>query len=227
LPVPEIPIFELANAAQSQWQVFAEVPPSGRRTSQRPSEPRRVRQGSLSILMQDKGRYVELNDTAWYGQQMEMEMEAPKLELTLIPAPDDAPLRSSKYQKGLRRFADSLKAEGVTYGLRVELIEAAGGGEAPAIFSGIFTLATVLTVQVSRCVIAWQKGRSGRKVRVEIRPDGRLKAEAQTTEDVERLLTKVGEYQQIMREIVGKKSEEEKLSEIPTKRPKRRPKRRS
>jgi hypothetical protein len=64
-------------------------------------------------------------------------------------------------------------------------------------------------------------------VRVEIRPDGRLKAEAQTTEDVERLLTKVGEYQQIMREIVGKKSEEEKLSEIPTKRPKRRPKRRS
>jgi hypothetical protein len=152
-----------------------------------------------------------------------MGTEAPKLELTLIPAPNDAPLRSSRYQKGLRRFADSLKAEGVPFGLGIELIEAAGGSEAPAIYSGIFTLATVLTVQISRCVIAWQKGRSGRRVRVEIRPDGRLRAEAQTTEDVERLLKKAGEYQQIMSEIIGTKSEAKQLTKTPPKRPKKRP----
>lgn len=150
-----------------------------------------------------------------------METEAPKLELTLIPAPNDAPLRSSKYQKGLRNFADSLQAEGVPFGLRIELTEAAGG-ESPALYAGIFTLATVLAGPVSRCVIAWLKARPGRKIRVEIRPDGRLKAEAQTTEDVERLLTKAGEYQQIMGEIMGKRPETKKLPKAPTRRPRKR-----
>jgi hypothetical protein len=147
-------------------------------------------------------------------------MEVPRLELTLIPAPEDAALRSKKYQKELRGFADSLKTAGVTFGLGVELIEAAGG-EAPAIYSGIFTLATVLTVQVRRCIIAWQKARSGRKVRVEIRSDGRLRAEAQTIEEVERLLTKAGEYQQIMSEITGRKAEAKKLPKAPASRKKR------
>jgi hypothetical protein len=142
-------------------------------------------------------------------------MDALKIELTLVPAQGDAPLRSSKYQRELRNFADALKAEGISFGFGLELIEAAGG-DAPAIYSGIFTLATVLTVQVSRCIIAWQKGRAGRRVRIEVRPDGRFRAEAQTTEEIERLLTKAGEYQQIMKEITGRKPEAKKLSKAPT-----------
>ena len=46
-------------------------------------------------------------------------MDVPKLlELTFLPAPDDNPLHSPEYQKGLRSFADSLEAEG---GVSVEI----------------------------------------------------------------------------------------------------------
>lgn len=137
-------------------------------------------------------------------------MEVPRVELVFVAAPDDPPLRSLRYQKGLHRFADSLKAEGVSFGLGLELMEAAGG-EAPTIYTGIFTLAVFLSGPVSRCIVAWLKGRAGRKVRVEIRSDGRHKAEAQTAEEVEKLITKAGEYQQIMSEIIAGKPETKQL----------------
>jgi hypothetical protein len=139
-----------------------------------------------------------------------LQMEVPRVELVLVAAPDDPPFRSPQYQRGLHRFADSLKAEGVSFGLGIELIEAAGG-EAPAIYTGVFTLAVVLSGPVSRCIVAWLKGRAGRKARVEINSDGGLKAEAHSTDEVERLITKAAEYQQIMSEIIAGEQEEKQL----------------
>ena len=130
-------------------------------------------------------------------------MGVPKLlELTFLPAPDDNPLHSPEYQKGLRSLADALEAEGGV-SVEIELMDGPSGGN-QATYSGVFTMDGV-SVQVNRGIIAWLKDHSGRQVRVGVGPVGRRPtAEAQNCEDVERLLTKAGEYIDIMREISAK-----------------------
>ena len=150
-------------------------------------------------------------------------MSAPKIELTLIPAPDDPPLRSSEYQRGLRRFADALSAEGIKFGFSLDLIEAATptGEISPPVFLGTFTFAKALVTAVAGFVVAWLKGRSKRKVRLAIGSDGRVSAEAQTAEEVEKLLNKAVEYQQAMKEI-GKKRQKTKPKTAARKSPRKR-----
>ena len=96
-------------------------------------------------------------------------MATPKVEMTLVPAPDHPPVRSSKYQEGLHGFADSLTAEGIKYRFELDLTEAAAqdGHLAPVIYTGLFTLAKASWPVIAGLVAAWLNGRSKRKVRVQ------------------------------------------------------------
>ena len=120
----------------------------------------------------------------------------PELKLTLIRAADDPPLRSSEYQKGLHDFADSLGTAGFKVSVTLELIEAAGGA-GPATYLGDFMIELArspLVVVIGTAVGAWLHARYGRKVRLRM---GDIEAEAQTAEEVERLLARGLEIQQL------------------------------
>jgi len=69
----------------------------------------------------------------------------------------------------------------------------AAASESAAIYSGAVLLAAI-SPHVARCVVAWIKGRFGRKVRLEIGDNGRIKAEAQSPEEVEKLVRTAKEY---------------------------------
>lgn len=133
------------------------------------------------------------------------------LELTFIRSLDDHPSLSPEYQKGLRSFADSIEAEGI---LAIEAKSLDKEGGEPIMFSGSFLLNAV-SAQAKRGVIAWLKDRPGRQVRVGVGPEGhRPTAEADTGEEVERLLSKAEEFIVIMRKIGTNKAPSEGPQEI-------------
>lgn len=111
-----------------------------------------------------------------------------KLRVHLIPSPDDSALRSSEYQQAIRDFRDLLRAHGLKPSMRIQTMDAAAGN-APSILDGVFSLATASLPVVGTCLGFWLKGHYGRRVRIEFDKDGEVKkAEAQTVEDIEKLL---------------------------------------
>ena len=119
-------------------------------------------------------------------------MKAPELELAFIPVPDDAPFRSSEYQRELRQFENSAQLQGLAIASGVELRKVAG---AETVYLGDFTikLAVVVGPALGTIIGAWLHARYGRKVRLKI---GEIEAEAQTVEEVEKLLARAQEIQQ-------------------------------
>ena len=103
-------------------------------------------------------------------------METRQLRLFVLSAPDESPLRSPEYQKWLREFAESMKAQGLDFSSHVELREAVG---AETIYLGDFAikLAAIVGPALGAVVGAWLHGRYDRKVRVRI---GDVEVEAQT-----------------------------------------------
>src|SRR5437879_1212570 len=114
-------------------------------------------------------------------------MDAPELDLTLVPAPEDPPLKTPAYQTGLRQFEQALKSHGLQVSYTLEVQEAWTPEPIPAAYLGDFTIKLALAVvaAVSGCVGTWLHGRNGRKVRLKV---GEIEAEAQTIEDVDKLL---------------------------------------
>jgi hypothetical protein len=110
----------------------------------------------------------------------------PTSRLVLVPSPDDEPVFSAEYQKILSDFYGALKLEGVEASARMRAFDAAGAvsGLTGEFILTITALASVVT-PIATLTGAWLHARLGRKVRLKI---GDVEAEAQTVEDVKRLL---------------------------------------
>lgn len=120
-------------------------------------------------------------------------MENAPLKVKLLPASDEGPRGEPEYQKALADFAASLRSQGVEVSPRYYALDAAGGGGG---LSGEFTViagaTAALLAAVRPCLVEWIKGRYGRKAKLKI---GDVEAEAQTVEEVEKLI-KLAEKQQ-------------------------------
>lgn len=121
-------------------------------------------------------------------------MEPAALDLTLLPAPDDPSIDSQEYQKELSDFHSSLWKKGLQgYPLR------AGSGRGSEIVSsgaylGQFLVIAPTTIGplLGTVLGAWLHARYRRKVRLKI---GDIEAEAQTEEQIEKLLQRAEEFQ--------------------------------
>jgi hypothetical protein len=122
-------------------------------------------------------------------------MASPELQITPIRAADDPPLRSKVYQQELRTLEEALQSQGLKVGIKIELIEAAGGDtQDMATYLGfIIQLAhSPVAGVIGAAVGAWLHARYGRKVRLKI---GDIEAEAQNEKQVQRLLEQAEEFQ--------------------------------
>lgn len=108
----------------------------------------------------------------------------------LTSAPDDPPVSSPEYQRELGDLLHSLRASGVV----VSPQYAADGGTG---LSGRFVIRTASLGPVFETVLKeWIKSRYGRRAQLKI---GNSEVEAQTAEEVARLLKHTREYQKISR----------------------------
>jgi|ERR1039457_698277 hypothetical protein len=123
-------------------------------------------------------------------------MEPLKLEITTIRAGDDPPLRSKAFQQELRAVEKTIKAEGFTVGVTIELIEAAGGNtQDMATYLGfVIELAhSPAASAIGTALGVWLVARYGRKVRLKV---GDIEVEARTEKQVQRLLEQAEQFQQ-------------------------------
>ena len=114
-------------------------------------------------------------------------MDALEVTLTLVSAPDDTELKSPGFQKELRNFREALVTSGIETSSAIQLLEAWAPEPAPTIYLGDFTIKFVAAVGpiIGAAIGAFVQARFGRKVRLKI---GEIEAEAQTPEQVERLV---------------------------------------
>jgi hypothetical protein len=123
-------------------------------------------------------------------------MDITELDLTLIPAPNDPPIRSPDYQAELRQFEQGLHSNGLEVSSTIELREAWIPELISPPYLGDFTikLAAIFGPILGTAIGAWLQARIGRRVRLRVGPDG-FEAEARTIEEVERLLERAKEFQ--------------------------------
>jgi len=124
-------------------------------------------------------------------------MDGLEFELTLIPAQGDPPLRSPEYQAELRNFEQGLQSNGLEVSHIMEFQEAWAPEPTVPPYLGdfIIKLAAVVGPVLGTGIGAWLRGRYGRKVRVKVGAN-EIEVEAQTVEEVERLIARAQEIQQ-------------------------------
>jgi hypothetical protein len=115
-----------------------------------------------------------------------------KIAIWLVRAPDDAEEFTRDLQAELDKVLSPVvheKALGVEApALSVDAIDAVGG------YTGqlIIDLAKIVSPVLTAALVAWVKGKPGRKVRVEFHPSGKLKAvEAQTEKRIHSIIQTV------------------------------------
>ena len=120
---------------------------------------------------------------------------ADELELLLITTPDDAPWWTPEYQDEMSDL-DCLLADG---GVHHSCLVAEGGPgcmgplEAPALGELFIKLTEHAVPVIGTAVGVWLHAKYGRRVRLKV---GDIEAEAQTAEQVEKLLARALEIQQ-------------------------------
>ena len=108
------------------------------------------------------------------------------LFLALLPAEDDLPETNKAYKKETWAISRSLDALGITpVGITIGPGSYWIGQWTGPITMFTLALAPVVLPAVTKIIVTWLKARSGRKVRAQI---GDIKVEAQTEEEVEKLL---------------------------------------
>ena len=121
-----------------------------------------------------------------------MAMEPERIEVTLLPGPDDPPVRDTVYQRELRELEDSFRQHGIKAGSLVELRKSAGG---ESVHLGQFFLPLVATLGsiAGAAIGAWVQAKYGRRVRVKM---GDIEVEARTIEEVQDLLKRAQKLHQ-------------------------------
>ncbi len=122
-------------------------------------------------------------------------MEATIIHIRLMPGSEDAPLTSAKFQDDLRDFEQLVRANGLTPSVGLHSLDAADANT-PAVFNGAFGFAATALPVLGTLLGAWLNGKYGRKVHLKIGADGEIEADAQTAEDVERLLAATRVYRE-------------------------------
>lgn len=121
--------------------------------------------------------------------------EAEEFEILLVNSPDDPFLFSAEYQAGLQNVRNVFLKKSINVRasfMRMYSLNAGDGliGQ----FLIPFTQACVPTV--GAIAVAWIHGKLGRKVRIEV---GETKVEAETVEEVERLLKLAAQHHEQLR----------------------------
>jgi hypothetical protein len=122
-------------------------------------------------------------------------METLEFTLTLVRAPDDAPLKSPGYQAELLQFKETLAASGFEASPTIQLLEAWAPEPSSTTYLGDFTIKLAATIGpvIGAALGAFMHARWGRRVRLKI---GDIEAEAQTPEQVEHLFKLAEDFQQ-------------------------------
>jgi len=105
-----------------------------------------------------------------------------RLKIELRPAPEEGPRSNAEHQKALGDFAETMRSHGVEVIPRYYVHDAVGGGGG---LSGEFTVITTALTVLGTVLGAWLNSRYGRKAKLKI---GDVEAEAQTVEEVEKLI---------------------------------------
>jgi hypothetical protein len=135
-----------------------------------------------------------------YGRSMSSFIEAaPEFRLVLLPAPENESLSSAEYQKELSDLLASFKKLGIrvtSSGRAFDALHGLGGLSGEFIFNVTASLASAAIWKGLEDLLATFLHRnSSRKVRVDFRPDGRLKSiEAQSISDVTKVIEASAEY---------------------------------
>jgi hypothetical protein len=129
-------------------------------------------------------------------------MEPAELKIALLPLSDE--VASWDVQDAFGEFATELQSHDVPISAQPLVVPPGYVGGAPDLLSGEFLLRVIPTIGplVATAAGAWLHARYGRKVRIKA---GDIEAEAQTAEEVEKLLNKAFEIQK--RTDVNKKNE--------------------
>jgi len=114
-----------------------------------------------------------------------------ELKISLLPAADEPSHLAPACQQELRGFEQAFLDEGFPIAAKRALAKMAGG----PFLSGEFVLNLAATIGpvLGAAVGAWLHARYSRKVRLKV---GEIEAEAQTVEEVEKLLARALEIQQ-------------------------------
>lgn len=119
----------------------------------------------------------------------------PKLEIDLIPAPNDAEMFSREYQTVLNEFSRVAKPTSQR-AFAMDAIDAVGG----PLGEYAFKLAGILIPTVTAAVVAYISGRAGRKVKIKFAD---IEIEASSIEQVDAALKLIEERQERRERLVG------------------------
>ena len=129
---------------------------------------------------------------AFEAQESERRRQAGQVAIWLDRSPDDAETFTKDHQAELYELLGPLLRDKE---FKVEaLFMALDSADAVSGYTGqlIISLAQIASPVLTAALVAWLKGRPGRKVRVQFHPDGKLKnVEAQTPEQVVELMNAV------------------------------------
>jgi hypothetical protein len=115
-------------------------------------------------------------------------MEDVRVEINLIPSPDDPPAESPEYQDELNRFADGVQDKDRPVSSTVELIEASG---VETVLLGGFFFVLGSLKPAAPIIAAWIRSRSGRKVSMKVGGD---EFQASTPEELEKVIDLAEKY---------------------------------
>lgn len=142
---------------------------------------------ALKSLASDRSLFQREHDLR---KEERKQMTENTIILSLLPAPDDPRLSAHEYQNDLHEFYHSLQKASVGVSARMRFRDAIGA-EASLLGTFFIPLAKVAIPTLGVVLVAWLKGRSGRRVRLEC--DG-VMAEGGTLEEVETLLKHAAEF---------------------------------
>ncbi len=121
-------------------------------------------------------------------------MENSALSVALITAPDEPPFVTPEAREAILKFQRSFAAYGINVEWRQPLERrGAGAPLSPPLGELLLQAAATIGPIVGTAVGVWLQGKYGRKVRLKI---GEIEAEAQTVEEVEKLIDRALELQE-------------------------------
>lgn len=119
-------------------------------------------------------------------------MPEEELSVTLVPAPDDLPVRSAEYQAVLETFAAALRTHGMKFSSRAVAFDSVG-----AVGYGLgeffIVLKTIASSPLTAVIGTFLAARYGRAVKVEVTIRN-ITEKAASVDEVKKLLASVEEY---------------------------------
>ena len=117
-----------------------------------------------------------------------------KLQISLIPASDDAPTFSPEGQAELRRFSEQVRDDGIkvqSFGMALDAVDAQGGAIGEYLIE--FVQAGGLAV-LATAIVSWLRARYGRKVKLRFGKDRVEEISAGTPQEIGEVLKHAADF---------------------------------